>query len=115
MTAGTFTPAAELVDRTYLAGEVPVRYLCKGCGAQTPVGVGYVQTVPGPLPAADPTCVGVHAAELWHQPPAGGGDVAVCGWISPYIDRGQPGVMAGDGDPVTCPRCAAHNRARGVR
>lgn len=32
------------------------RWICKGCGAQSPPGIGYVGPVFGPLPAPDPDC-----------------------------------------------------------
>ena len=37
------------------------RFLCKLCGAESPVGVGYVVTMPGVLPAPDPACPNHHA------------------------------------------------------
>lgn len=39
------------------------RWICKGCGAESPRGIGYVTATVGPLPAPSPTCAGTHAAE----------------------------------------------------
>jgi hypothetical protein len=32
------------------------RYLCKACGGESPTGIGYVQTMPAPLPEPDQDC-----------------------------------------------------------
>lgn len=37
-----------------------IRYLCKKCGAESPTGIGYAQTVPGPLPAPQAWCINPH-------------------------------------------------------
>jgi hypothetical protein len=39
------------------------RYLCKGCGAESPAGIGYVVTMPGVLPAPDPACPNLHGQQ----------------------------------------------------
>jgi hypothetical protein len=37
------------------------RYLCKACGGESPTGIGYVQTMPAPLPEPDQDCPNPHA------------------------------------------------------
>lgn len=39
------------------------RYICKRCGAESPMGIGYAHTGEGPLPAPDPACPNPHAWE----------------------------------------------------
>jgi hypothetical protein len=54
---------------------------------------------------------------VWHIMRAAGGDVAVCGWVHPYIDRGtDAGLSAAPGDygSVTCPGCRAGLAALGL-
>ena len=41
--------------------ETPARYLCKGCGAESPAGIGYAVSVPSALPAPAPDCPHPHA------------------------------------------------------
>jgi hypothetical protein len=40
------------------------RYICKACGAESPVGIGYAFNVAGPLPAPGPSCRNPHAEVL---------------------------------------------------
>lgn len=40
---------------------LPLRYVCKRCGAESPAGIGYVATVVAPVPAAG--CPGPHLVE----------------------------------------------------
>lgn len=36
------------------------RYICKGCGAESPSGIGYIGPDSGPLPAPAPGCPNQH-------------------------------------------------------
>lgn len=36
------------------------RFICKQCGAESPVGIGYVAHGEGPFPAAAPGCPNYH-------------------------------------------------------
>lgn len=41
--------------------DAPARYLCKACGGESPAGIGYAVTCPGPLQAPRADCPHPHA------------------------------------------------------
>lgn len=45
----------------HMTTATPARYVCKGCGAESPTGIGYASTVAGPMPAPGEGCQNSHA------------------------------------------------------
>lgn len=71
------------------------RFVCKGCGGESPTGIGYVQLHPGPLPRPVAACPNPHAhapASVLHpspnDPPAPDGRVFAAR-VSVHPDGGE--------------------------